>query len=86
VSHSFGYIPRSVIAGSYGRSMFRFLTKLQETRRAPTPLSDASAQTAWEDLDHKESKAAHSTPTNNPGPDQRSPLDKPTPTQGKKKN
>jgi hypothetical protein len=25
VSHSFGYIPKSGIAGSYGRSMFRFL-------------------------------------------------------------
>jgi hypothetical protein len=24
-----------------------------ETRRAPTPLPDASAQTAWEDADHK---------------------------------
>jgi hypothetical protein len=29
VSHSFGYIPRSGIAGSYGRSMFRFLRSLQ---------------------------------------------------------
>jgi hypothetical protein len=25
--HSFGYIPRSAIAGSYGRSMFSFLKK-----------------------------------------------------------
>jgi hypothetical protein len=28
VSHSFGYIPRSGIAGSYGRSMFSFLRSL----------------------------------------------------------
>jgi hypothetical protein len=27
VSHSFGYIPWSGIAGSYGRSMFRFFKK-----------------------------------------------------------
>jgi hypothetical protein len=29
VSLSFGYIPKSGIAGSYGRSMFRFLRSLQ---------------------------------------------------------
>jgi hypothetical protein len=29
VSHSFGYIPRSGIAGSYGRSTLRFLRSLQ---------------------------------------------------------
>jgi hypothetical protein len=29
VLHSFGYIPRSGIAGSYGRSMFRFLGSLR---------------------------------------------------------
>jgi hypothetical protein len=29
VLHSFGYIPKSGIAGSYGRSMFRFLRRLQ---------------------------------------------------------
>jgi hypothetical protein len=29
VSHSFGYIPKSGIAGSYGRSMFSFLSSLQ---------------------------------------------------------
>jgi hypothetical protein len=29
VSHSFGYIPKSGIAGSYSRSMFRFLRSLQ---------------------------------------------------------
>jgi hypothetical protein len=29
VSQSFGYIPKSDIAGSYGRSMFRFLRSLQ---------------------------------------------------------
>jgi hypothetical protein len=30
VSHSFGYIPKSGIVGSYGRSMFRFLRSLQQ--------------------------------------------------------
>jgi hypothetical protein len=29
VSHSFGYIPKSGIAGSYGRLMFRFSSSLQ---------------------------------------------------------
>jgi hypothetical protein len=29
VSHSFGYIPQSGIAGSYGRSMCSFLSSLQ---------------------------------------------------------
>jgi hypothetical protein len=29
VSHSFGYIPRSGIAGSYGRSVLRFLRSFQ---------------------------------------------------------
>jgi hypothetical protein len=29
VSQSFGYIPKSGIAGSYGRSMFGFLSSLQ---------------------------------------------------------
>jgi hypothetical protein len=29
VSHSFGYIPKNGIVGSYGRSMFRFLRNLQ---------------------------------------------------------
>jgi hypothetical protein len=56
-----------------------------ESRRAPMPLPDTSAQITWEDADHKMSKAACSTPTDNPGPDQHSPLDRPTPTQGKKK-
>jgi hypothetical protein len=28
MSHSFGYIPRSGIAGSYGRSMFSFMRSL----------------------------------------------------------
>jgi hypothetical protein len=45
---------------------------------------DASAQTAWENTDHKVSEVAHSTPTDNPGPDQHSPLDRPTPHPGKK--
>jgi hypothetical protein len=39
---------------------------------------------AWEDTDHKMSKVAHGTPTDNPGPDQPSPQDRPTLTQGKK--
>jgi hypothetical protein len=55
-----------------------------ETRRVPSLLPDASAQTAWEDADHRISYAAGSTPIDNPGPDQHSPLDRPTPTQGKK--
>jgi hypothetical protein len=29
VSHSLGYVPTSGIAGSYDRSMFRFLRSLQ---------------------------------------------------------
>jgi hypothetical protein len=29
VSHSFGYIPKSGVAGSYSRSMFSFLSSLQ---------------------------------------------------------
>jgi hypothetical protein len=45
-----------------------------ETRRAPAP-PDASSQTAWE---------KQTTPTNNPGPDQHSPLERLTPTQEKK--
>jgi hypothetical protein len=52
----------------------------RETRRAPGP-PVARAQTAWEDAD-KVSSAAHGTSTGKPGPDQHSPLDRPTPTQG----
>jgi hypothetical protein len=48
------------------------------------PPPDTSAQMAWEDAEQKVSLAVHGTPTNNPGPDQHSPLDRPTPTQGKK--
>jgi hypothetical protein len=55
-----------------------------ETRRAPGPPADTSAQMAWEDTHYKVSEAVHGTPTDNPGPDQHSPLDRPTPTQGKK--
>jgi hypothetical protein len=55
-----------------------------EIRRAPA-LPDTSTQMAWKDADHKVSKAALGTPTDNPGPDQHSLLDRPTPTQGKKK-
>jgi hypothetical protein len=49
------------------------------------PLPDSSVQTAWEDVDHKVSEVARSTHTDNPGPDQHSPLDTPTSTQGKQK-
>jgi hypothetical protein len=56
-----------------------------ETRRAPA-LPVTCAQTAWEDVDHKVSKVVHSTPTESPVPDQHSPLDRPTPTRGKKRN
>jgi hypothetical protein len=41
------------------------------------------AQKAWEDMD-KVSLVVRSTPTDNPEPDQHSPLDRPTSTQGKK--
>jgi hypothetical protein len=60
-----------------------------ETRRAPRLLPDASAQMAWENADHKVSFAVtryRGSPTDNPGPDQQSPLDRPTPTRGKKRN
>jgi hypothetical protein len=46
---------------------------------------DSSTQMAWKDLDHTVSKAAHGTPTDNLQPDLHSSLDRPTPTQGKKK-
>jgi hypothetical protein len=55
-----------------------------DTRRAPGP-PDAHAQMAWEDVD-KVSLAVCSTPTKKPGPDQHSPLDRPTSTQRKKRN
>jgi hypothetical protein len=47
-------------------------------------MPDTSTKTAWEDADHKVSEAACGTPTENPGPDQHSPMDRPKPTQGKK--
>jgi hypothetical protein len=56
----------------------------RETRRAPAP-PDTSSQTAWEDADHNMSEVACNTTTDNPGPDQYSPMDRLTPTQGKKK-
>jgi hypothetical protein len=55
-----------------------------ETRRAPRP-PVARTQMAWEDTE-KVSFLVHGTSTDNPGPDQHSPLDRPTPTQGKKRN
>jgi hypothetical protein len=56
-----------------------------ETRTAPMPPPDGSAQITGEDANHKVSLAAHGTPTENPRPDQHSPLDRPNPNQGKKK-
>jgi hypothetical protein len=55
-----------------------------KTRRVPG-LPDACAQMAWEDMD-KVSLAVHGTSTDNPGPDQHSPMDRRTPTRGKKRN
>jgi hypothetical protein len=45
---------------------------------------DASAQTTGEDTDHKVSEVACGTPTDKSGPDQHSPLVRPTPHPGKK--
>jgi hypothetical protein len=53
-----------------------------ETRRAPGP-PVACAQTAWEDADQV-SFVVHGTPTDKPGPEQHSPLDRPTSTWGNK--
>jgi hypothetical protein len=53
-----------------------------ETRRAPGP-PVAGAQTDWEDVDQV-SFTVSSIPTDKPGPEQHSPLDRPTSTQGKK--
>jgi hypothetical protein len=53
-----------------------------ETRRTPGPPVTCT-QTAWEDMD-KVSLAVCGTPTDNPRPDQHSPLDRPTPHLGKK--
>jgi hypothetical protein len=53
----------------------------QEAPGAPV----TRAQTAWEDADQV-SFAVRGTSTDNPGPDQHSPLDKPTSTWGKKRN
>jgi hypothetical protein len=56
----------------------------RETRRAPRP-PVAGAQMAWEDVDQV-SFAVHGTPTDKPGPEQHSPLDRLTSTWGKKRN
>jgi hypothetical protein len=56
----------------------------RETRRAPR-LPVARTQMAWEDADQV-SFAVRGTPTDNPETDHHSPLDRPTPTWGKKKN
>jgi hypothetical protein len=55
-----------------------------ETRRAPGP-PVAGAHTVWEDADQV-SFAVHGTPTDKPGPEQHSPLDRQTSTGGKKRN
>jgi hypothetical protein len=55
-----------------------------ETRRAPRP-PVTRAQTAWEEGD-KVSLVVCGTPTDIPGPDQHSPLDKLTSTREKKRN
>jgi hypothetical protein len=55
-----------------------------ETRRAPGP-PVAGAQTAWEVADHV-SFVVLGTPTDKPGPEQHSPLDRLTSTWGKKRN
>jgi hypothetical protein len=56
-----------------------------ETRRALVPPPEGSSQMSWDDADHKVSLAARGTPTDNPGPDQNSPLDKLITPKGKKK-
>jgi hypothetical protein len=56
----------------------------RETRRAPGPWPVTCPQMAWEDVDNKVSYVVCGTPTENPGPDQHKPLDRLTPTQGKK--
>jgi hypothetical protein len=48
-----------------------------ETRRAPGP-PDTHTQTAWEDTE-KVSLVVRGTSTDKPGPEQHSPLDRPTP-------
>jgi hypothetical protein len=59
-------------------------TLTRETRRAPGA-SVASAQMAWEDMDQM-SFMVHGTPTDKPGPEQHSPLNRPTSTRGKKRS
>jgi hypothetical protein len=56
----------------------------RETRRVPG-LPVADAQKAWEDVDQV-SFVECGTPTDKPGPGQHSPLDRPTPTRGNKRN
>jgi hypothetical protein len=55
-----------------------------ETWRAPGP-PVTGAQTTWEDMDQV-SFAVYGTPTHKPRPEQHSPLDRLTSTQGKKRN
>jgi hypothetical protein len=55
----------------------------RETRRALGP-PVVSAQMAWEDVDQV-SFAVRGTLTDKPGPEQHSPLDRPTSTRGKKR-
>jgi hypothetical protein len=55
-----------------------------ETTRVPGP-PVTRTQMTWEDAD-KVSLAVCGTPTDKPGPDQNSPVDRPTSTPGKKRN
>jgi hypothetical protein len=55
-----------------------------ETRRAPEP-PVTGAQRAWEDMDQV-SFMVCGTPTDKPGPEQHSPVDRLTSTRGKKRN
>jgi hypothetical protein len=56
----------------------------REARRAPG-LPVTGTQMAWEDADQV-SFVVCGTPTDLPGPEQHSPLDRPTSTRGKKRN
>jgi hypothetical protein len=67
-----------------GRAENLHFTLNGETRRAPGP-PVAGAHMTWEDADQV-SFTVRSTPTNKPGPEQHSPLDRQTSTREKKRN